>query len=194
MLELVDDLLVNWSRLIEVPVESKLHSHNRFRTNWFRERVRMSALGNSVKVHRIASKRVVLEVADPAPRNGRRQKSKRILAAVIAFSIAVFVAITVFRILQSSSFNQHQVRVQEEVKVAPSICGAFQTTNPFEVLDVSEFNVEGWNLRTFGKQTLIGAVGSASFEAACAGEMFAGFITYSKTENGYLVLRLAISD
>ena len=120
--------------------------------------------------------------------------SKRILAAVIAFSIAVFVAITVFRILQSSSFNQHQVLVQEEVKVAPSICGEFQKTNPFEVLDVSEFNVEGWNLRTFGKPTLIGAVGSASFEAACADELFAGVITYSKTENGHLVLRLAISQ
>ena len=109
-------------------------------------------------------------------------------------SIVVIVAITVLLMVQPSSFNQHQVLVQEEVKVAPSICGEFQKTNPFEVLDVSEFNVEGWNLRTFGKPTLIGAVGSASFEAACAGEMFAGFITYSKTENGYLVLRLAISE
>jgi hypothetical protein len=154
----------------------------------------MSALGNSVRVHRIASKRVVLEVADPAPRNGRRQKSKQRLSVAIAMSIVVIVAITVLLMVQPSSFNQHQVLVQEEVKVAPSICGEFQTTNPFEVLDVSEFNVEGWNLRTFGKPTLIGAVGSASFEATCAGEMFAGFITYSKTENGYLVLRLAISE
>ena len=153
----------------------------------------MSALGNSVKVHRIASKRVVLEVVDPAPRNGRRQTSRR-LASVIAISIVAFVAITIFPILQPKLFNQHKVLVQEEVKVAPSICGELQTTNPFEVLDVSEFNVEGWNIRTFGKPTLIGAVGSASFEATCADELFAGVITYSKTENGHLVLRLAISQ
>ncbi|MCF8536089.1 MAG: hypothetical protein K9G66_04325 [Rhodoluna sp.] len=146
-----------------------------------------------MRVHRIASKRVVLEVADPAPRNGRRQKIRR-LAAVIAISIVAFVAITVLLTVQSSSFNQHEVLVQKEASVEPSFCGELQTTNPFEVLDVSQFNVEGWNLRTFGEPTLIGAVGSASFEATCAGEMFAGFITYSKTENGYLVLRLAISE
>ena len=137
----------------------------------------MSALGNSVRVHRIASKRVVLEVADPAPKNGRRQTSSR-LVAVIAISIVLILAMTVLLMVQPSSLNQHQVLVQEEVKVAPSICGEFQTTNPFEVLDVSEFNVEGWNLRTFGEPTVIGAVGSASFEATCAGEMLAGVITY----------------
>jgi hypothetical protein len=116
------------------------------------------------------------------------------LAAVIAISLALLVAITVFRILQPNLFNQHQVQVQKEAKVAPSICGELQTTNPFEVLDVSEFNVEGWNLRTFGEPTVIGAVGSASFEATCADMLLAGVITYSKTENGHLVLRLAISQ
>jgi hypothetical protein len=70
--------------------------------------------------------------------------------------------------VQPSAFNQHEVLVQREATVEPSICGELQTTNPFEVLDVSEFNVEGWNLRTFGEPTLIGAVGSASFEATCA--------------------------
>ena len=184
---------MNWSRLIEVPAESKLHSHNRFRTNWFRERVRLSALGNSVRIHRIASKRVVLEVADPAPKNGRRQTSSR-LVAVIAISIVLILAMTVLLMVQPSAFNQHEVVVPREATVEPAVCGELETTNPIEVLDVSEFNVEGWNLRTFGEPTVIGAVGSASFEATCAGEMLAGVITYSMTENGYLVLRLAISD
>jgi hypothetical protein len=116
------------------------------------------------------------------------------LAAVIAISIVVILAITVLLMVQPSAFNQHEVVVQREATVEPSFCGELETTNPIEVLDVSEFNVEGWNLRTFGEPTVIGAVGSASFEATCAEMLLAGVITYSKTENGHLVLRLAISQ
>jgi hypothetical protein len=116
------------------------------------------------------------------------------LAALTAISIVVILAIPVLLMVQPSAFNQHEVLVQREATVEPSFCGELETTNPIEVLDVSEFNVEGWNLRTFGEPTVIGAVGSASFEATCAEVLLPGVMTYSKTENGHLVLRLAISQ
>jgi hypothetical protein len=178
------DLRVRWSKLIEIQDNSRLLLHNRLFTNWFSSRQKLLTQGESVVIHRIASKRIVLEVTGVQPQLKSRcsRNCALIIVATIAIPLVLFAA---------SGLVKNQKVESKGTAIADTIfCGPLQSKTPFEVEDFSHFNFAGWNVRTLDEPTLIGAVGSIAFEAKCEDQISAGVVTFSKTETYYVILRM----
>lgn len=182
--EMSHDLRVRWSKLIEIQDNSRLLLHNRLCTNWFSSRQKLLAQGESVVIHRIASKRIVLEVTGVQPQLKSRRSSARalIIAAIIAIPGVLFAA--------SGLVKNQKVESKGTVLAETTFCGPLKGQAPFEVEDFSHFHFAGWNVRTLDEPTLIGAVGSIAFEAKCEDQISAGVVTFSKTATNYVILRM----
>jgi hypothetical protein len=185
--EMSHDLRVRWSKLIEIQDNSRLLLHNRLFTNWFSSRQKLLTQGESVVTHRIASKRIVLEVTGVQPQlKGRRLRSSNrrlLIASMFTIPLVLFAA---------NGLDKNQKVESKGTAIAgTTFCGSLKSQTPFEVEDFSDFDFAGWNVRTLDEPTLIGAVGSIAFEAKCEDQISAGVVTFSKTETDYTILRLA---
>ena len=183
-LEMSHDLRVRWSKLIEIQDNSRLLLHNRLCTNWFSSRQKLLAQGESVVIHRIASKRIVLEVTGVQPQlKSRRYRNRALkIAAIFAIPLVLFAA--------NGLVKNQKVESKGTVLAETSFCGPLKGQAPFEVEDFSHFEFAGWNVRTLDEPTLIGAVGSIAFEAKCEDQISAGVVTFSKTATNYVILRM----
>jgi hypothetical protein len=182
--EMSHDLRVRWSKLIEIQDNSRLLRHNRLCTNWFSSRQKLLTQGESVVIHRIASKRIVLEVTGAQPRLKSWCSHARalIIVAIIAIPLVLFAA--------NGLVKSQKVESKGTAIADTTFCGPLKGQTPFEVEDFSDFDFEGWNVRTLDEPTLIGAVGSISFEAKCEDQISAGVVTFSKTATNYVILRM----
>ena len=160
--------------------------HNRLCTNWFSSRQKLLTQGESVVIHRIASKRIVLEVTGATLKlNSQRLHFRNralLIAAIIAIPFVLFTA--------SGMVKNEKVESKGSAIAETAFCGPLESQTPFEVEDFSHFDFAGWNVRTLDAPTLIGAVGSIAFEAKCEDQISAGVVTFSKTETDYVILRM----
>lgn len=160
--------------------------HNRLCTNWFSSRQKLLAQGESVVIHRIASKRIVLEVTGVKP----ELKSQRSHSRFRALMIAAITAIPLAWFAANDLVKNQKVESKRTSIAETSFCGPLKSQTPFEVEDFSHFDFAGWNVRTLDEPTLIGAVGSIAFEAKCEDQISAGVVTFSKTETNCVILRM----
>jgi hypothetical protein len=184
---------MRWSSFLEIEPDSRLVRHNRLFSNWFRLRLKLSQSGELVIVHRIAAKRLVLEIqnsrssAENRPSDRKSGKKAASLIGIVLVAGAVVPAS--LGVTNAEPRKASETAAQQEGSRTAS-CATIASREPFEIDDLQSFNVDTWIIKTFGTEISLGALQSVSFEAKCKSEVVVGTLLHSKNESGHLILRM----
>jgi hypothetical protein len=183
--ELVTLVLVHWTELAEISDGNRIHRHNRLFTNWHREREKFNSANQRVSLHRISTKRVVLETTTHD--QPRRKHALRKLLAFVAILVALAIAS-----LQASNLLEVKESVHSEPSQATQIaCARIDLAKGLLVDRLSRFQFENWNVETYGSPRKVGSLVSVSFEATCKERLLVGQLVANKTQTGILILQMA---
>lgn len=185
--------MMKWSNFLQVEPNSRLIRHNRLFSNWFRARLRLSQSGESVLVHRIGAKRIVIEIQNAQPSARVSLTDRKFGMWMAVFLLSTLISISVVTILVDSQNAEPKATFATGNQVddsRPHQCLELTTREPFEIHDLAAFEIEGWAIKTYGLEISIGALQSVSFEAKCESELVVGSLLHSKVESGHLILRM----
>jgi len=184
---------MRWSSFLEIEPDSRLVRHNRLFSNWFRVRLKLNQSGEFVVVHRIAAKRVVLEIQNPpssaATGSSGRKSGKKVAALIGMVLVAGAVVAASLGVTNAVPRKAFETVAQQE-GLRTGSCATISSREPFEIDDLQSFNVDAWVIKTFGNEVSLGALQSISFEAKCQSELVVGTLLHSKNESGHLILRM----
>jgi hypothetical protein len=172
---------VDWSDLADVSEGNRVHRHNRLVTNWVRERTRLNENGVQASLHRISSKRVILEITDVSP--SQSSPAKRALCAVSLCSLLLACAV-------SFSYPQNPKETEVLVEQSAPACVEFDALSSGVVSEMANFRLATWRVKTFGAANQIGALISSKFEAACSGQLVSGRLVATRSAQGFEILKM----
>ena len=175
---------VHWTELAEISDGNRIHRHNRLFTNWHRERKNFNSANQRVSLHRISTKRVVLEV-----RAHFQPRRKHFLRMLLAF-VAVLVALVFTSLHASNLLEAKEPMHSEPPRAAQTTCVRIDLARGRLVESLSGFQFENWNVQTYGDSKKIGSLVSVSFEAKCLDNLLVGQLVANQTEAGLLILQM----
>jgi hypothetical protein len=184
---------MRWSSFLEIEPDSRLVRHNRLFSNWFRLRLKLSQSGELVIVHRIAAKRLVLEIQNSRSSAENRpsdRKSGKKAASLIGIVLVAGAVVAASLVLTYAEPRKASETAAQQEGLPTGSCETIASSEPFEIDDLQSFNVDTWIIKTFGTEISLGALQSISFEAKCQSEVVVGTLLHSKNESGHLILRM----
>ena len=184
---------MRWSSFLQIQPDSRLVRHNRLFSNWFRVRLKLGQSNGNVFVHRIASKRVVVELRNSRPTKAIRADGRKPGSRAIRLICLVLIAATVIAFCLGATNTAPKTEsesIVQQVELRKEQCMPFAPKDSFEIRNLRSFEVDGWHVETFGSEISLGELGSISFEANCRSELVVGSLLHSKIESGHLILRM----
>lgn len=170
-----------------MPKESRLHKHNRFFTNWYLARIKLIESSIHPVIHRIGSKRVVLEVSIGAQRNKRRGSKPRHIIFVV-FALTATVSSIAF--LAFSNSGVAQVREGGGSAKETDLCAQLDSGLNINISNVEQFRIGTWLVTTYGEALTNGAIWSLRFEATCGDKSVLGRLKIAKNTEGFSILQM----
>jgi hypothetical protein len=185
--------LMRWSNFLQIEPNSRLVRHNRLFSNWFRVQLKLSQSGESVLVHRIGAKRIVVEVRNSQPSARVRLAGRKFgkWAAVVLLSALIAFAVGISLLGAPNTETKTRFATGNHIDASRTQqCLDLTHRDPFEIHDLADFEIEGWAIKTYGLEISLGALQSISFEAQCKNDLVIGTLLHSKVESGHLILRM----
>ena len=184
---------MRWSNFVEISETSSIHSYSRVLSNWLLARQRMSASATPTVLHRISSRRVIIEVPSP-PSSKRGARRVRYLIAISGGAVILLLIGIILldnRIVSSNGHDRaHKPLVSSTEESAVLDCRSLSMSTWLDVASLSEFNLGDWRILTTSTTKTLGSVLFAGFKAACGQKVEYGTLTAQQMPNGFRILRM----
>lgn len=184
---------MRWANFVEISETSSIHSYSRVFSNWLLARQRISASATPTVLHRISSRRVLIEVPGRPSSKPSVRRAKYLIAILGGAVSLVFIGILLLdKGFDSSNDHDtaHTPLVSSTAEKAVLNCHSLSMSTGLDVANLSEFNLGDWSILTTSTTKALGSVLFASFKAACGQKVEYGTLTVQQMPNGFRILRM----
>ena len=174
---------MNLSDFIASQPHNRLLRHNRLITNWVLERDKSLLRGEFMALHRLASKRVVLEVSGARSKHG---SVKLLIGLSVLLTIGAAIAFSV-------SNRTPTVRSSANPSASAAACKIPELLN-VKVAAIEDFQISGWRFSAKALGASVGQLQSMQFTANCLQNTISGRMIAARQQDEWQIKRVVLID